>query len=868
MPIRKQMRKLIIFLLIANGLWNFTSCKKAVPTDEPDPVEVSTEGLLSVEQGFLYWNDQATLLFDPSKGIAELKGENGDLYLHMGLITAASAGAQDWKNVISSWTSNDASFKMTKRNDGKYAFTLNPSVLYKLSNGNDVKYLALLVRNGTGTKVGRNKDGSDLYIPVARKEGLAIRFNKPITQPTYLLKTEQENYAVQEEISFEIIANQSGKISLSLDGVQIGVEENSKTLKASYKLTKVGLHNFLARVEANGQQSTQNLEVFVTGTSNVAELPAGVNPNGVSIDRSNNTVTFALTAPQKQSVFLLGDFNQYQASEKYALNKSPDGKTFWIRLTDLNLNQDYTYQFMVDGKLRIADPYSHLVLDPAHDAGIKSSYRSNLPNYPAQAQGIVSVLNLKASSYNWKVSQFNKPNPYDLVIYETLVRDFVQSHDYTTLKDSISYFEKLGVNAIELMPIQESEGNSTWGYNPSFHLALDKYYGTQDELKAFVDACHQKGIAVILDVVLNHAFGQSPMVQLYFENGAPTASNPWFNPVAMHPFNVGYDMNHESNLSQTFVKDVLKYWLSEYKVDGFRFDLSKGFTQKNSGTSESAVGAWSAYDASRVQLWKMYNSYIKTIDPSAYVILEHFADDREEKELAEAGMFLWNNLNHAFNEATMGYNSDNKSDLSRLFAQNRGFSNPNLISYMESHDEERIMFKNLQYGNSSGSYSIKQLPTAIDRNSMAASFLLFAPGPKMIWQFGELGYEISIDQNGRTGEKPIKWEYFNDPIRTKLFKNYAKVIRLKKANPIFRNATLQASSLNSAVKYYLLESAGQKVLIIGNFDVVQQHLNISAAMAGTWHDNLNNQSKTLTTQSGIQLAPGEYFVLSNNKLNY
>ncbi|SKC10896.1 1,4-alpha-glucan branching enzyme [Sphingobacterium nematocida] len=865
-PVFNYMRS-YLFILFVPILLVIGSCKKGAPNNDPNVVEDNLEGLMIVEQGFLSWDKEVTLIFDPSKGNAELKNVAGDFYLHMGLITTASSTPQDWKNVISSWTDNSNTFKLKKRADGKYSYTFTPAALYKLSDAKSVHFITLLVRNADGTKVARNKDGADLYLPIVQQNGLALRFNYPETQPTYALQTAKEAYAVGEEISFEVLGSQLGKISLSLDGEQVGVAENAKSLKATYKVNKVGHLKFVAQLEANGEKKILELRLFVAGKTVIADLPQGAKPNGVTLHKESNTVTFALTAPQKESVFLLGDFNQYTASEKYALKRSTDGKTFWISVPDLNWNQKYTYQFLVDGDLTIADPYSELVLDPVHDAGIKAGYLASLPVYPAQAKGIVSVLNLNAAPYLWVNSSFKKPNPYDLVIYETLLRDFVNSHDYTTLKDSIRYFEKLGVNVIQLMPVQESEGNSTWGYNPSFHLALDKYYGSQAELKSFIDASHQKGIAVILDVVLNHAFGQSPMVQMYFKNGATTATNPWFNPIATHPYNVGYDFNHESALTQTFVKDVLKYWMSEYKIDGFRFDLSKGFTQKNSGTAESAVGAWTAYDASRVQLWKMYNSYIRSVDPDAYVILEHFADDREEKELAEEGMFLWNNLNHVGSEAAMGYNDNGKSDLSRLFFQKRAFTSPNLISYIESHDEERLMYKNIQYGNAAGSYSIKNLNTAIDRNIMLASFFMLSPGPKMIWQFGELGYDVSINQNGRTGEKPINWAYYNDPVRTKLFKHYANMIRIKKSNPIFRNGNLVESSLNSHVKYFVMEQGGQKVLLLGNFDVVSRAVAASAFMSGTWYDNGSHSTKVYNPNQEISLAPGEFYVLSNTKLN-
>ncbi len=109
----------------------------------------------------------------------------------------------------------------------------------------------------------------------------------------------------------------------------------------------------------------------------------------------------------------------------------------------------------------------------------------------------------------------------------------------------------------------------------------------------------------------------------------------------------------------------------------------------------------------------------------------------EETVLSNYGMMLWGNMNYDYNEATMGY----VSNLTGATYKSRGWSDMHLVSYMESHDEERLMYKNLQYGNSSGTYNIKFFPIAIQRMKLAGVFYFTIPGPKMIWQFGELGYD-------------------------------------------------------------------------------------------------------------------------------
>ncbi len=114
-------------------------------------------------------------------------------------------------------------------------------------------------------------------------------------------------------------------------------------------------------------------------------------------------------------------------------------------------------------------------------------------------------------------------------------------------------------------------------------------------MKRFIDECHRHGIAVIQDMVLNHSYGQSPLVRLYWDkqNNRPSAQNPWYNPVSPNPvYSWGYDFNHESEATKIFVDRVNRYWLTEYKVDGFRFDFTKGFT--------NTPGDGSAYDAARI----------------------------------------------------------------------------------------------------------------------------------------------------------------------------------------------------------------------------------------------------------------------------
>jgi len=861
------------FLLLVMVLLLMFSCRKKdvpereTPIDEV-PVEIAETGLVTSAPAFPSDEQLVTIHFDATKGDAGLKDYVGDVYMHAGVITDKSTGSADWKYVKSpAFDAPDAAVRMTAHGDNKYSISMTPRTFFNVPVGEKILKVAVLFRNGDGSKVGRNKDGSDVYLSIYQEGALSVRFNLPELEPTYLPKPAIDIHLVGGELNVSAISSKEAELNLFLNGNSFATASSAKQVTGKVKIVTGG--NQVVKVTAtDGTSSAETSFSFVvSGVAQVAELPQGAK-DGVTFINGGKSAIFCLYAPEKKGIYVIGDFNEWQADAKYFMNQTPDGNRWWVRVDNLDENKEYGYQYLVDNSLKIADPYCEIVLDPQNDQLIPSSHYPNLKPYPlGKTTGIISVLKASQPAYAWKVNNFVRPQKKDLVIYELHLRDFLGSNNYNTLTDTLNYLSNLGVNAIELMPINEFEGNSSWGYNPSFYFTPDKYYGTKNMLKSLIDQCHERGIAVILDMVLNHSFGQSPMVQLYFNSssGKPAANSPWFNANPTHPFNVGYDFNHESQATRQFVKNVAQFWMNEYKIDGFRFDLSKGFTQKNSGTSDASVASWSAYDASRVAIWKDYNRFIKTIDPEFYVILEHLGVDEEEKELANDGMMLWNNVNHSFNEATMGWLE--KSDFSRAFHSTHGFARAdNLITYMESHDEERLMFKNLQYGNASGSYNIKDYSTALKRQEMAAAFLFAIPGPKMIWQFGELGYDISIDQNGRTGEKPVLWNYNSDPRRRHLYSAFSKLIKWKINNAVFGTSDVQ-HSLAGAVKYIKLQGEGNTVVVVGNFDVVPRQANITFPAAGVWIDNMSGTSLDLPEGAYVRsLAPGEYHVYSRGKL--
>ncbi len=594
---------------------------------------------------------------------------------------------------------------------------------------------------------------------------------------------------------------------------------------------------------------------FQPGAVKTGTLPAGIK-EGINIV-NNTTVTLVLydkdkNGARKDFAHVVGDFNNWTLSndEKSQMFRDEAAGVWWITISGLDATKEYAFQYYVgktgEEPIRVADPYSRKILDPDNDHSISSATYPENKTYPKGAIGIVSVFKIQPDAYNWQVTNFKTPAPDNLVIYEMLLRDFTPSGDLNGALQKLDYLKSLGVNAIELMPVQEFDGNDSWGYNPAFFFAMDKAYGTDRMYKQFIDECHKRGMAVIFDVVYNHATGANPFAKMWWDakKNKTAANNPFFNVDAPHPYSVFHDFNHESPLVRNFVKRNLQFLLEEYKIDGFRFDLTKGFTQKNS----SEVTA-SNYDASRVAILKDYNTAVKAVKADAYVILEHFADDREETELANAGMMLWRNNNEAFLESAMGWKD--KTNFNPVYYTTSSRPVNSLVSYMESHDEERAAYKQSQWGNGILKTNLKAQMSQLGNN---AAFFFTVPGPKMVWQFGEMGYDVSIDYNGRTGKKPIKWEYLDDADRKKLHHTYAKLInfRFNHSELFTPTATLDwkvTPSFWDNGRFLTLSSFGngKQVVVVGNFTNAAINATTAFPKMGTWY-NYFNVSETLNVQ--------------------
>jgi len=591
--------------------------------------------IVSIDPAFPKRDEVVTITYDATKGNGGLVGES-PVYMHTGLITNNSTSGSDWKYVVGNWGTDDAKVKMTSIGNDLHQISYVINDYYGIPENEEIEMLAFVFRNVDGSKEGKTAQLQDIF----------LEFNSTDEFSAQLISPTQTNIIanLNDDIIIKYGTSEISDIVIQDNGVII-YEENTNYVEYTYNVSEIGDHLIRISATFDGVILVSEFNIAVNPELVVEDLPAGSKP-GIN-HLSATSTRLVLLAPQKSSAYLIGDFNDWKIRTEYFMKQTPDGQFFWIDLENLVEDQNYAFQYIVDGQFFIADPFSELILDESSDPFISDITFPNLHPYPVnKATGNVSLLRTGAENYQWQ-NDFEPPAKEDLVIYELLMRDFTGDHNYQTVLDTLDYLERLGINAIEFMPVNEFESNRSWGYNPSFHMALDKYYGSPTAFKTLIDECHRRGIAVILDVVYNHAFSQSPFAQLYWDaaNFRPSADSPFLNPIAKHPYNVGYDFNHESEYTKLFVKRVTKYWLEEYHIDGFRFDLSKGFTQKSSTND----GVFAAYDLSRIKILQDYADNIWDFNPNAYVILEHFATNTEEKVLSSYGMMLWSNHKHAFN---------------------------------------------------------------------------------------------------------------------------------------------------------------------------------------------------------------------------
>ena len=644
--------------------------------------------------------------------------------------------------------------------------------------------------------------------------------------------------------------------------------------------------NFVFRTGDKSKEGkdVNNADIFVeiakfTHPSSPSKLTT-VPPYGATRN-ADGSVTFCICAPGKQDAAVVGSWNEFAYIKEQAMSyidKDVFGQKFrYFEITipesTIKRGTPFSYYYLIDGK-SVGDPYARLVLDPYSDQYIPTSTWSTMPKYPsALVQGVMlAYYSDDLLAYDWKATNFKAPHKDDLVIYEMLFRDFTGTEGKSlgdgTVRSAINkipYLKSLGVNAVQLIPIMEFNGNNSWGYNTNFYFAPDKAYGSPQDYKEFIDLCHQNGIAVILDIVFNQSDGLHPWYQLY-----PVGSNPFYNATAPHSWSVLNDWRQDNAMVEQQWQDCLKFWLSEYKVDGFRFDLVKGL-----GDNGSYGSGTDGYNQNRVDRMKRLHGYMKEVNPDAYHINELLGDASEDNKNAEDGQMGWLQLNNQACQYVMGYSEN--SDLSGLYAPRWGRKAGATVGYLESHDEERIGYKQYAYGykdNQNPSLSIAgKIANSCARLGSAAAQLILTPGAHMIWQFQELGnMQTTKNDNGGNNVDPKKvdWNLLNNAYRKGLMQNYAELISIRLNNrEMFAENNLGGFSMNlTSNDWYsgrrLVYQYGDKELYVAINPQTSGDLTMRFSFKKSSNSDYQILSKTYGTSPTFNAASGEITVPANS----
>ncbi|SHG98720.1 alpha-amylase family glycosyl hydrolase [Winogradskyella jejuensis] len=832
-----------------------------------------------------------------------------DIYLWAWHITDDGTQINNPTATGTDFSNSPETAKFTNNGDGTYSF--NFGIPTDFFSNTDIATIGFLIKSQDGS----NQSGDNF-----KDLGISnIVFINPSQTPVLL--NSGDDLFIQTEVEYEGNTQFGVTYDISFTGTSdnTNLSGNCGFPRCSDTITNItsgGIVTFTGNLSgANDDISVvDSFQVIVSPTVIEEALPAGL-VDGINYYATDATkATLVLTAPNKDFVEVAGSFNNYQPQSSDVMKRDPVTGKYWLEITGLTSGQIETYQYWVydttpiSGSpvlVKAADPYSTLVLSPFDDPFIPASSYPSLPTYPTGQEREVTVLQTGQTPYNWVVTNFDKPKEEDLIVYELLVRDFDANRNYQDVIDRIDYFKNLGVNAIELMPVMEFEGNESWGYNTAFHMALDKFYGTPEKFKELVDVCHQNGIAVILDIAFNHAFGRNPLVRMWMDDpdgdgwGGPSTENPYFNIFPTHSFNVGSDFDHSNTLTRDYVKQVTAYWIEEYKIDGYRWDLTKGFTQNcGNGTFDGDFGCTQNYQQDRIDVLKEYIDHLWAIDPDHYSIFEHLGSDNEEKEWANyrldegKGVMMWGKMTGPYNELTMG--QDLNKDIRRMGHKDRtGFNGPRVIGYPESHDEERLMYNNIINGKNFGGYNVTDLNTALSRMSALGAVSVMVPGPKMIWHFGELGMENSIftctngtvntEGDAAPGDckldtKPQpQWtnNWLSDALRSQIYSDWARLNALKTTEDVFEgDYTIFSNSADFTPSIRVFDTSLPNtqlndVFIIANFDVVSQNIDPGfTAGVTTWYDLMDETGATTVPGSttSITVPAGQFRIFGNQSV--
>jgi 1,4-alpha-glucan branching enzyme len=585
-------------------------------------------------------------------------------------------------------------------------------------------------------------------------------------------------------------------------------------------------------------------------------LRGGVHPNLLADD----SVTFVMHAPYKPFVALVGDFNGWNSRANALVS---DGQGTWWTTVPHPGPTRYGYYVAVD--------------DQAH-AWVGDPYATELR---WDDQGAWAYLPAQAESFAWTDQKWRTPGLRDLIIYELNVRDFAgrwvanrpRYGNFAATIELLDYLVELGVNAIELMPIQAFPGESSWGYNPVFYFAPAEVYGNSADFKHLVDCCHDRGLAVILDVAFNHAWGRHPYYQFYppmfGSDGAQLENwNPFFHhtPASVNMWG-GVDWNHFSSHTTRYFQDVVAHWLLEYHVDGFRFDWVAGVDYDS---HDPYSAEFNPYHGISAICWAARQARPDCILVGEYWSLEGTNPAKTAARLvAETPMdACWNGTFHHTLDDILNQRWEwEKQDVQRAVGgyRDEGFRRSDqVINYTCSHDEVRLEHEVKYY---TGRYidipdRMSLAEVALAKAALGLVALFTAPGVPMLYA----GQEFGEDAPRTIDFLPLHWEKIQQAAHAEHLEFVKRLVRLRHSHPCLRGDHIrfydEDFAADKVLRYERWDDRGDFVVVALNFGHEAKRVSLELPHSGLWRDFVSEKSQILSQRSRqLMLEPWSYALL-------
>ncbi|MGB7084978.1 MAG: alpha-amylase family glycosyl hydrolase [Phormidesmis sp.] len=518
-----------------------------------------------------------------------------------------------------------------------------------------------------------------------------------------------------------------------------------------------------------------------------------------------NSIEFKLWAPYNASASLVGDFLENPANMK----KDADG--YFRTTVDLE-DGSYAYKFRVQSKSFFLEPDEWVeVLDPYATQVSESDQ--------------VAIVRIKdgdriVDDYVWQNDDAELPSFDELVIYEMLVQDFAideasdqKSGTFQTIIEKLDYLQDLGINTLELMPVQSCPMEIGWGYNLRHYFALRSSYGKPSDLKQLIDECHARNMRVILDVVLNHSEAESPLTKIdydyWYRREAKDPDNSW-GP----EFNYNhYDEKYECHPARDFMRDMINFWISEYHFDGLRFDAVKQL------------------DHPEFLGWIVHEARIVAQPKSLFTAAEHIPEKPELSAFEGPVDSSWRVSFH-YNFLDLLLKEDVATDRIKelIDPTQSGFqSTQDIINYLTSHDQDRLM-ANLADADIFDEAAFK-------RARFGAALVMTSMGIPMIW----MGDEFGEYQPKSLEPSPLDWSLLDNDTNTALLNDYKGLIALRKQNAALRSdniAVFHENSNDRILGYMRWHEMGARVAVIANYsdNYIADYTVSDLPEDGTWHE--------------------------------